>query len=266
MPAVIRSGIKDRLRSGIKSGINNFGDGWTIDAASGLSLPANGPEWTLFRDTLAPTATQPSHLWNYQEGLGDTTYEDSIGGVTATGVNGVVNQTAIVGMSRFGVAFNQTTNQRIEVVSFENSALVSIVDLIIYIPTAIPAGTVGISTYGTSNIQMGMSQLATDRVRYRNSGSIVDFTAAMATNAIDYICTKQNISGSESKAYNRAQKLSPVFAAIAGSRLDLGATTGASAPMVVPYRVVWKGAAAEAMTDAILKSTLISMGLTAAWT
>jgi hypothetical protein len=254
----LRVGLKTGLRVGLKVGINNYGDGWNVD--NGVALPLNAAQWDLFIARNSLSVARPTNLWLCQETSGNLA--DSIGSATLTASASPLYQQTMPGYTRKAVGFNETTNQRFGNASFANSASVSLTLLIIYRPTAIPAANAGICTYGTSNIQRGITHLTTDRVRDRNSGSISDFTAAMSGNG--YLGMTQNVTASSAATYNQAQRLAPTYAADAGTRLDLGATTGTSAPMLVPYMAAWSGAAGEISTTNF-KALVLAMGLPAPW-
>src|SRR6185295_13988613 len=74
---------------------------WTVDATSGIAVPANATEWNSFRSYNKLSIANPNSLWLCQESSGNLA--DSIGALTLTAASGPTYRNAVAGWSRFGV-------------------------------------------------------------------------------------------------------------------------------------------------------------------
>lgn len=258
----IRAGIRSGLRAGLRSGINEFGDSaWAVDGVSGKPLPNSATQWAAFIAANSLAISGPSSIYRLDEASGNPV-DSGPAAKNLTASASPLYQRPVTGWSKTGIEFTNTTNQRLANTAYSDAATTSLLALIYYHSTAVPGATTNIFTYGTSNIAAGLSRLNTDRIRYRNGASIVDYGAALSSPAP--IVFKHDVTNLSAMSCTDALKLAPAYAAAAGTRFDLAATTGNSDLAVMFYCWVWSGAAAE-MSDANVKLLLQALGWTVAW-
>jgi hypothetical protein len=270
-----RIGGKVGARVGVAMGISAdelSAAGITVDPVSGKPVPANAAEWTAFlilaaaADAQLVGAPNPTALWLYTEASGNIL--DRIGSRNLTANVAPSYGAPITGWARLGVEFNGTVNQRCAHTTFADSATTSLYTFLYREAVGIPGATANLFTYGTSSIAGGLTRLATDRIRYRNV-AIVDFAAASPGPGPVGYEHNLDVAGAgaspRARAWDLNEKLSPAFNAAAGTRLDIGATSGASDPCRVFYQPLWDGLPAEFWTDARKKALAQQLGWTIPW-
>jgi hypothetical protein len=236
---------------------------YSVDATSGLPVPATEAEWTAFIARKGLTITEPTNLYLCQEASGNLT--DVIGGKTLTASATPLYSQAVTGWTRTGVGFNGGTAQHFANTAFPAANTSSRFILMYWSGlTAAPLAGGTMLTHGTNITAIGVSQnITTGRARYRNGGTIVDTTAAVTATPIAFL---HNIAATTARLYTNSQKLSPAYAAAAGTNLYVGAQSGASPVTgVLHYLAVWSGTDAE-VSDAQVLALHTALGWSPAWT
>jgi hypothetical protein len=236
---------------------------YSVDATSGQAVPATSAEWTAFIARKGLTISAPTHLYLCQEASGNLA--DSIGALTLTASATPLYQQAVTGWTRKGVGFNGGTAQHFGNTGYPNAATSSTF-VMMYLDglTAAPLSGGTLLTHGTNITAIGVSQVATSgKARYRNGGTIVDTTAAVTATPIAFL---HNIATSTARLYTNAQKLSPAYAAAAGTNLYVGAQSGASILTgTLYYLAIWSGTDGE-VSDAQVLALHTALGWSPSWT
>jgi hypothetical protein len=239
------------------------GVAWSLDATSGQAVPADATEWAAFIAANSLTIAAPTNLYLCQEASGNLA--DSIGALTLAAANTPLYQQAVTGWTRKGVGFNGGTAQHFANTGYPAANTSSRFILMYWSGlTAAPLAGGTMLTHGTNITAIGVSQnITTGRARYRNGATIVDTTAAVTATPIAFL---HNIDTSAARLYTNAQKLSPAYAAAAGTNLYIGAQSGASILTgTLYYLAIWSGAAAE-VDDAQVLALHEALGWSPSWT
>lgn len=246
-----RASVAARIRAGI---VGRIGDLPTadIDSLSGKHVPSTTAQWT----SLGITA--PTDIWLCQESGGNLT---SSAGTVLTASATPLYQQSQAGWTRKGVGFNATSNQRFDNTSYNNVASSSILVLMYMRLTSAPAGTQNVLVAGTSASNVGVAALSSAKLRYRNSGTIVD-SSNTYTSAVVPVVFKHDLGNSEARLFTESEKLSPAFGGASGTTLALGASTPAL--FICLYFAVWKGTAAE-QPDATIRAMLQKLRWNPTW-
>lgn len=267
----ITSGLYSGLRSGLQSGLNPGGGavdpfaGVTKDATSNKYVPANSSEWTTFRTAGSLSTANPNSLWLCQETSGNLS--DSIGSLTLTANATPTYDNAVTGWTRKGLGFTQVANQRFGAAAGvgPSPATTSQMWLWIVTVTATPAATRGICQVSNGATVLQGLLTSTPRARINVGGTTTDGTNSPATetNGMPVVLLYDR-SGSRAMLYTSQEKITGTYSAgVVDGVKGIGA--GTSFPGFCVYGAMWSGAAAEAFTDANVKSLLQTMGFTIPW-
>jgi hypothetical protein len=259
--AGIRSGLRTALRSGLSP---SDGPGWTIDATSGIAVPANASEWSTFIAENELSVAAPDSLWLCQETSGNLA--DSIGSLALTALGSPAYNASVSGWSRKAVQLTQVNSQRfgLGVGAGPNPNTTSVTWMILAQVTATPAagrGLLGANLDVTTVCRVTLN--TTPRIVAQNGS-----TATGASNPVGFgvqpFALKLDRTAGAVRLCTGQEKLSPTYTSPADGNKGIGASGQLSAPADIVYACMWSGANAE-ISDANMKSLLQAMGYTISW-
>jgi hypothetical protein len=267
---MLTTGLRVGLQAGLRVGINPT-DGpvdplasVAQDATSGIYCPANAAQWSALLGVAGIASGAPASAWLCQEASGNLA--DSIGAapLAAVGLSHLYQQT-VTGWSRKAMGLNNL-NHRFERAGFANTATTSVLLLAYVQNLSTPAASSGIAGMGTSTTQYGAVLIAGSTTVRARSTNLQDSAAnAFGTNTVRPVAMLVDVTGSRTRFYTDAFKLSPAYAACAGQLLTLGAPGGGTAISGrYLYAAAFTGAAAE-LSDAQVKTLLQTLGWTIPW-
>jgi hypothetical protein len=264
--------IVSGIRSGIRSGINPSDGGdvpitWTVDATSGIALPADSTEWDDFRAAELLAIATPGHLYTCQEASGDLI--DQIGAVPLADAGTPLFQQAIAGYDRDAVRMDANTD-RFSSASVPSPYATSVVMLMLVSLPAQPGANLvigGPHINGSATGGLFVSHASA------NGSIFIRVNGNTATGTLDHssgvhpILVKYDRTNSVARVYTDLEKISPAYQALSGafSVGGLGSTAGNVSFCGLLYAAVWSGADAEAFTDANAKALLAAMNFTPPW-
>lgn len=111
----LRLGIREGLKIGLTDGVlvdavasGGINVTWTVDATSGIAVPADSTEWTDLIAENGLSIAVPDHLWLCQEAAGNLS--DSIGAESLTKFNNTLYQQSVAGWTRKAVGTDDSTD------------------------------------------------------------------------------------------------------------------------------------------------------------
>ena len=230
------------------------------DATSNIFVPASATEWT----NLGLTA--PDFQWECQDAA--SPLAAAIGGITlASAGTGHTYQDTVSGWSRKGIGTqdNLTQDWASTNAGLPDVASNSVMYLILHRPPASnPAAARKVATVGTSPAT-SIQVTATGKYTFIGGANTANSTTTVTGGGVVPLVLKYNRTGSETKGYTNADKVTVTFSGTGTGKQVLlgGSTASASQEFLAVY--LWKGANAE-MTDAQVKSMLQTLGWTIGWT
>lgn len=243
------------------------GPTWTIDATSGIAVPADATEWASFITDSGLSIAAPDALWLMQEASGNLA--DSIGSFTlAASGSGLSYQQTQSGWSRTGVQTTDGTAGRWQntAAALPNVATESCL-LLVYanITAAAGASTRSLIEIGTTT-DARVRVNTTPRMLSSSGGNLSAAGASSPVGQVRPYVLKVDRTGSVVTGYSDIEKLSPTFnASMTGERLVVGGNSGSCAAARYLYGAAWFLGDAE-MSDATVKALLEALGWTIPWT
>jgi hypothetical protein len=234
---------------------------WSVDATSGIGVPANATEWGDMITAESLAASAPSHLWLKQEASGDITdvissltlaasgagsYENAVSGWsrlalgTADGTGGGIWQT-FSGPSPTSTSMAVLAYLRVDVASTERQLLL-------------------LNGTGSHLVQLNITGAGLLRC-YIGSGNAAS-SANYEGGAVFPVLLVYDRTNSRAIVYTNQEKIAATYAAVSsGSAKRFGGSSAATALYL--YGCWWTGADAETLsTDANAKALLEALGWT----
>lgn len=236
------------------------GPSWSVDATSGIAVPASAAEWTAFIASKGLSVSVPDALWLMQEASGNAA--DSIGSFTLTaGGTGLAYQQAVSGWSRKAITFTDggTGQLKSTSASLPDISTTSQLTLVIALVSTI-GGTRNFVTQGTTKSALNLTNAA-PRVRVASSSNSTDGALDPTVGVKPFVLGTNRTAGSTT-GYTDVEKLSPTFStAVTGKTACIGANSANGPGAAVLYACEWHAAKAE-LTDANVKALLQALGFT----
>lgn len=253
----------------VRPPIGQGGQGWSVDATSGIAVPANASEWSAFIAANGLTVAVPDALWLLQEASGN--FADSIGGFTLTADAGNAYQQTVAGWARKGA---QSPSDGTTHIGISLSAS---------LPACNAAGA-GMAIFAFVNLP---STPAANRDVYEGAGATLRtrLTATPRLAALDQanVATgTNNPTGTRPVGhqyytpdgttgtcvgYSDQEKLTPTFAIAAATKsLRLGGSSSGNLAPIATWLYAWGWLFGNAnITSAQVKACLQAMGWTIPW-
>lgn len=262
-------GFRTGLATGIGAdeiGADTGGDAvtWTVDATSGIAVPANTTEWASFIAAKGLSVAVPDALWLLQEASGDAADASGNGFVLAASGTGLAYQQAVTGWSRKAITFTDggTGALKSTSASLPNISTTSQLSLVIASIVSV-GGTRNFLTHGTTT-RSGLNVTSIPRLRAASGSNTTDGTND-PTGAVRPFVLRTNRATSATVAYSDSERITPTFnSGVTGQAVCIGDNTAATASVAVLYAAEWHVTKAE-MSDANLKSLLQAMGFVITW-
>jgi hypothetical protein len=226
--------------------------GVTIDAASGMRLPANAAESTIFMSAVGIGGAGFSSIWNCQEASGNLA--DAVGGVTLTQSGaGHLYRQAVAGMTRLAATTTDgTVGQKwLNTTTAPDPATVSAAWFaLVRMPAANPAAARCLMANGGT---LDFRIQTTGVVRIIN-GAGTNGLSAMAGGGVHLLMLRRNVTASTFVGFTDLEKIVGTFGAVASNPMFvLGGQTAAAADAGYLWTGIISGAAAE-LSDAQMKA------------
>jgi len=240
--------------------------GVSRDATSNIYCPANSTEWGIALTAAGIASGGPTSLWLCQEASGNLA--DSIGSNTLTANGAPAYAQAVGGWTRKAIVFTvDTVGQRASAVIAAFAPATHSTLSIAYIAfSATPAGTRRVLDIGDGGTAGYIEHQITTGKLAIHVGANTSATAATYSGiGVVPVVAKHNVTASAQALYTGTDKCIPTFAALTGTVQGIGATTGSSTGQVTLYMATFVDAAAE-LSDAQVKTLLITLGWVVTWT
>jgi hypothetical protein len=229
---------------------------WTVDAASGIAVPASATEWTDFIAANGLSVAVPDHLWLCQETSGDLA--DSIGVVPMSVVN-MSYQTAVTGWTRKGMG---AVDGGVNYLSANTGAGQARTILMLTSIASTPAADR--TVIYNNNAKVNYRSTALYRAG-RHGGTMTDGTANHGTTVHPIVSRLVTSSMPDTMFFcSDLERIQVDETSTDSSVVYLGGVVEAAAPMRVLYVAEWEQSSAE-MSNANVKALLQAMGWTVAW-
>jgi hypothetical protein len=258
--------IVSGIRSGIRSGINpSGGASWSVDATSGIAVPANTTQWSAFIAANALTISTPDSIYLCQESSGNLA--DSAGSFTLTATGTLGYQQNAAGWARKGVS---TSNGVVGRWSSTDAALPDISTtscmVMFFAITAASASNKVICRLGTTPAAILINSTTPNRFRVISNASSAVSAANDPAGAVRPFVLRERSDVPSTAGFTNQEKLTPAHGAgLTGKKIVLGDDAAASATTTFVYAARWDGVKAN-VSDAVVKALLQAMGWTIPWT
>ena len=233
---------------------------WTVDATSGIGVPADATEWA------AVGVAAPISLWQCQEAA--SPLADSIGSVNLASAGlGHLYQQAVSGWTRVAArSVDGTAGQRWINSVAAPSPLTTSVMLLAYVDMPTTSPGLNRDVFGfVNNLNAGISSTSPGRVRVNCASVFVSGTAAPQS-AVRPVVFKYDRTNSAVVVYTDQEKIVGTYNATVtgGAQVYLGSVLTPAADASYLYAAEWSGADAE-ISDAAVKTMLETLGWTIPW-
>jgi hypothetical protein len=238
---------------------------WTVDATSGIAVPANATEWADFIAANGLSISVPSSLYLMQEASGNLA--DSIGALTLTSTS-LTYQQAVAGWTRLGITVTDGSGGRAEatVGNGPNPATTSQTWIVFADLTSTPAGNRHLLHINTI--------AATGAFVLVNVTPVIGITCAAVTangasnpvtGGVRPFALKYDRTNSAAVAYSDQDKVAGTYnAGVVDGGKGFGRGSSNDPAGAWLYGYMFSGAAAE-ISDATMKALLQAHGFTIPW-
>lgn len=240
-----------------------------VDATSNIAWPRGSSEYTSFLTTNSSTLNMwsiPDHQHDCQESGGNLS--PLIGGLTLTANAGPAYNQALAGWSLLGVRGDGVTaNQRFQnIAAFDPSTTSFIMMGLVALGTQDSTVRTVFGVGALSDTTVGAYLNTTKRLRYRESGNVVDTSGANEYSSVAVpVVLLVDHTNTRARVFTPYEKLSPTYGLpSATSSYFIGGTSGTWAASTIGGLVGWTGTKAQ-RTDADVKALFEAMGYTIGW-
>ena len=252
----------------LNSFVEPSGPAWNIDAASTWNLPISAAEWTAFNAAKGLSTANPDYLWLCNEPSGNLALAIGSSFTLVATASPQYNQTTAY-FTRPGVGFTDNSSMGFQAASGVgyNPATESFFWLVVATirtePTALrifygqnPGG-------GTNQCRMLFNPSAGNnrmQIQWQGGGSTVASDHGVGAHIFGIKGDRTNVI---SAGYSELVKYAAANAALTDGQKGIGLAI--TPDVVIHYMACWKGANAEAFSDANTKALYQAIGPTIPW-
>jgi len=234
---------------------------WSVDATSGIGVPANDMEWANLAAVEELSVGLPSHLYLMQEASGNLS--DSIGSLTFSASGTPSYSNAVSGWSRSAIGTSDGTSGAFTNTTNPPTAISTSMAMLGYIridTTATERQFMMIN--GTSSHLVQVNVTGAGLLRYYVETGNVLGTVNYEGGSVVPILMVYDRTNSRAIIYTNEEKITATYAAVSAGSTKRWCGTSPPTALYL-YGAIWTGAAAETLsTDANAKALLEALGWT----